>query len=264
MRNGQSADIALLQERDFYSRGLDDYLVEHCKGSAKSSFRFSDQTIDCGPKGSVAQLDIKEIMDRIVWKGDFSQVKSVSGSVLKTVLKESSQFPKTEKTAYLPASEVGRPLVTIGVEPDLKNGGDYLVNGKPLDPASLSTVATSDYLGLGDTGYPELAAPPVGEPPQPASAKGDLATISGAACDKLSTCIRKKPYLANNYYDEIVRTPEDPRPGNTNLHKLYAWTFLHGQIGQEPRSKPPTPLGADAIKSQMGSRVGEKMGHLAG
>ena len=115
MRNGQSADIALLQERDFYSRGLDDYLVETAR-TPKVEFQIlTDHRLRT--KGSVAQLDIQEMMERIIWKGDFTQVKSVSGSVLKTVLKESSQFAKTEKTAYLPASEVGRPLVTIGISP---------------------------------------------------------------------------------------------------------------------------------------------------
>ena len=49
MQKRHKTDVALIQNRDFYSGGLSDYLAEHA--------------------GHDTPLDVQEILDRIVWKG---------------------------------------------------------------------------------------------------------------------------------------------------------------------------------------------------
>lgn len=254
IRSKEKADVALLQERDFYLRGLEDYFSEHCNTDQDNS---TQRKLACDDPHSLGKLGLQEILDRILWKGDFIKVRAVTGSVLRSILKESDQFAKIEKTAYLSVSETGRPLVTLGLRADVLNAGDFLINGKPLDPGALYTIATSDYIALGDTGYPELAMPPVGGPPQPASPSGKIITVSGNTCRDVyklaptafsSDCA--PPLPRRGYYDEIAdRTPPDPRKGNTSWHKFYAWTFLHGELGQ------PTPKNAQVPPDNIGAEM---------
>lgn len=188
---------------------------------------------------------------------------------MKSILKQSDTFAKSQKTVYLPLAEANRPLVSLGTWPDPVNGGDFLINGKPLDSAQLYTVVTSDYIELGDTGYPDLATPPVGDPPQPANSTGPFTTISNLTCQALAmwglASTPDRPRLAANcegrlqrkgYYDELAnRTPDDPRPGNTNWHKFYAWSIFQPHLGQ-PEPKPtPVPSGPDAIRNHMQQRL---------
>lgn len=263
IRQRYHADIALLQERDFYQSGLDDYLGEHCILSSENPLRCA--------KDSIRELDLQEILDRIVWKGDYAQVRSVKGSILKSILKQSDEYAKTEKAAYFPVSETGRPLVELGLRPDLANGGDFLINGKPLDPDALYTVVTSDHIALGDTGYSDLASPPVGDPPQPASSSETIVRISGRTCEALAEpklwpgtaglLVPDRSYCVvtlgrRNYYDELAnRTPDDPRSGNTSLHKFYAWTFLHGDLGQPVPKNLQAQPGPDDIASETQKKI---------
>jgi hypothetical protein len=246
-------DVALLQQRDFYPRGLDDYLAEHCK-----VVEAHDGKLQCDPSSPPA-LDNQEILDRIIWKGDYIRIKSVRGSVLKSVLKESGQFSKAEKTPYSSISESGRPLIKLGIQEDEKNGGDYLINDKPLGPSAIYTVATSDYIALGDTGYPDLAIEPVGNPHPPASSSGEIITISGATCEGLPTfpstrCNAK--LNVRHYYDELVnRTPDDVRNGNTSWHRFYAWTYLHRSLGQRIPPQKGAPPGPEDISAHMQQKV---------
>jgi hypothetical protein len=179
------------------------------------------------------------------------------------MLKQSEQFSKIDKTAYMSVNETGRALIHLGFTPDVQNGGDYLINGRPLDPNALYTVATSDYIALGDTGYPDIATPPVGDPASPASSSEQLDPISGSACNELKVdphdpYLNKKCRVRVNpreYYDELVnRTPDDPRKGNTSWHKFYAWTLFHGNLGQPANKNAYAPTGPDDISSQVQRR----------
>ncbi len=101
MQQRWHADVALLQERDFYLGGIDEYITDHCRqGETNPPSRGCDPNV---------LPDLQQLLDRIIWKGDFIRVIPVQGSVLKSILKQSAQFAKAEKTAYLPVSEVGRP-----------------------------------------------------------------------------------------------------------------------------------------------------------
>ncbi len=143
--------------------------------------------------------------------------------------------------------------------------GHLAGDGKPLDPNALYTVVTSDHIALGDTGYADLATPPVGDPPQPASLAENIVTISGSACETLATSQSTLPILGcdatfsrKNYYDRLVnRKPDDPRKGNTNWYKFYAWTFFHGDLGQPVPKKQQlnSPPGPDDISTETQKRI---------
>jgi len=61
MYDYSGADVVLMQKRDFYKGGVDDYLADHC----------SDEhgTAICDGK-PVTDVDFQEILNRILWKGD--------------------------------------------------------------------------------------------------------------------------------------------------------------------------------------------------
>ena len=245
MRERWHADVALLQERDFYLRGIDEYITDHCSNSPS------------------CPLNLQELLDRIIWKGDFLRVASVQGSVLKNILKRSKSFEQIGKLAYVPVSETGRQLIEVGIDSDPTKSVEYLINGKPLDPGALYTVATSDYIALGDTGYPDLAQPPVGRPPQPTSAPDGLVPISGVVCEDIreklagaaaltgttitAKCNTKLP--TKYYYDELVgRSPDDPRSGDTSWHQFYSWMPFHLPFAQPTPKEAPSP--ADQVSAQ--------------
>jgi hypothetical protein len=251
IREHHYADVAILQQRDFYPQGLHDYLAE-----------------DYNPE-ITKKLDIQQILDRIIWKGDFIRVISVQGAILKNILKQSDQFSKVDKTAYLPVSEPGRSLVTLGMKKDPQNSDSYLINGKPLDPNALYTIATSDYMALGDTGYTDLAAPPVGDPRTPASSVEMLVRISGQTCQNLLVYLAKnsdyfeqgdqacgKPLPRAGYYDELAnQKPSDPRSGNTTWHQFATWSPFHSRFGQPTVKSAGAPPGPDDIANETQKRV---------
>jgi hypothetical protein len=250
IRKQHHADVALLQQRDFYVPGFREYLQE-----------------DFDPTKSIP--DLQQILDRILWKDDFIHVIAVQGATLKNILKQSDQFSKADKAAYLPVSEIGRSLITLGIKKDPQNDGEYLVNDKPMDPGSLYTVATSDYIALGDTGYADLATPPVGDPGNPTNANEMLVRISSRTCEILRPFVlgnqthsdnsdRKcgpsiKP---TNYYDELIaQTPSDSRSGNTIWHQFVTWTPFHTRFGQPTVKNTGAPPGPDDIANQIQKRV---------
>lgn len=229
MRKKYRADIALLQERDFYIHGVEDYLSEHCKSSA-------DDAVQCDEP-----RNIQEMLDRVIWKGDLIKTRLIKGSVLKSILKESEQFADREKKIYLHVSDAGRALVKLGIRKDPNDSDNFLVNSRPLDPNAIYAVATSDYIALGDTGYPELAKPPAGDLDQPALPLGKIDRIAGVACEEVQwdpkNC--QERIQAKDYFDRAAnREPDDPGAGNTNLHKFYAWTFLRSHLGQQVKKEP--------------------------
>jgi hypothetical protein len=128
MREATNADFAMLQKRDFYW----------------GPFRQPHDPAG----GDVAQ---------VLWTGDVLRVITVTGATLKKVLQESAQFDQADLQATLEVQEVKRGLFYYGLE--ATEGGNYLIDGALLDPARLYTIATSNHISAGDTGYPELNDP---------------------------------------------------------------------------------------------------------
>lgn len=222
MQKNGDADLALLQARDFYSGALDDYLSERC-GS------------EC------SLLDLQEILDRWIWKGDALIVRSVTGATLQSVLEQSKKYADQEKTVNNVGNLSGRALVYVGVHHD-EVRDTWIVNTAPLDKNKLYTVAMSDYIALGDTGYPDLAKPPFGDPPRQILSTRRFQTISGAVCQNMMEAAKNEPKIAvqcapeihpERYYDSLQDTPSDPRDGKTVWAALQLWSYFHGKRGEQ-------------------------------
>jgi len=128
LREATNADFAMMQKRDFYW----------------GTFRRPHDPVG----GNVAQ---------VLWKGDVLRVITATGDTLKKILAESKQFDRADLQATQEVEEVGRGLVFYGLEPT--EDDNYLINGALLDKDRLYTIATSNHIAVGDTGYPELNDP---------------------------------------------------------------------------------------------------------
>jgi hypothetical protein len=125
MRKSSGADIAMLQKRDIFW----------------GPFRKSESS--------------GEEIERLLWKGDVLRVLSVTGATLQKALKESDAFDQADVNGDATLSGLG--LVYLGLEPTKDE--NYVIDGALLDKNRVYTVATSNYITAGDTGYPELANP---------------------------------------------------------------------------------------------------------
>jgi hypothetical protein len=230
VRSRHHADIALLQERDIYADALTDFMSEHCAGS--SGAQKCKEKID---------TNLQQIMDRFLWKGDFIRELSVTGSVLKKVMDQSKKFDDDDKSGYVLVPERGRGLIPLGIKRD-PDSEEYIVNGAPLDTGALYTVAASDYISLGDTGYPDLAPPPGDLPASPFDTE-NLRSIGSATCavvdqkpvsEKSSRC-SADIYFGPEYYDAFSEMqPDDVRKGQTKWERLVLWSGIHPNLVSPP------------------------------
>jgi hypothetical protein len=191
MKETAGADVALLQKRDFF-------FGAHLT------------------RKEVQERNISQAIDRVLWKGDLLVKRALPGKALKDALARSKDFDARDASLLSLEVERGRGLLTLGIVHDPKQG-HYLVNGDPLDDGRLYTVATSDYAGLGDTGYPELAAGAAGGPLLPRDFEYlcplhlivELATSETDGDYRDATC--NKALLANDYLDHLDGAPRDLR-----------------------------------------------------
>jgi hypothetical protein len=204
MRDYCKADAAFLQHRDLF---------------LPVAYAFKQP--------SPAQL--QRLLDELLWKGDLVTCRSVSGKVLAEMKKESDQYDSEDQDRLNEHVEVRRGLDYLGMFP---NSTGLVVDGNPVESGELYSIATTDYLGLGDTGYPALHDPSVPPPPQIADMR-HLDEISALVCDAIAvslpdddraktTC--REPADPETYFDEITMAPLSNPSGVTWLEKLAAWT----------------------------------------
>ncbi len=158
MRSYTGADVAMLQKRDFYWGPFAPTL--NPSGSSE-------------PNG--------ELLDRILWMGNYLQVTTVKGDTLKKVLDDSDKLDALDAQVGNLTLETLRGLLTLGIQKTLDK--QYLVAGTILDPNRLYTVATSNHIAAGDTGYPELADTQFADPTLPQADKSER--ISFLVCQQL-------------------------------------------------------------------------------
>lgn len=229
IRREEHADAALLQTRDLFNPILNEFLEHHC---------LNPSSTDLSCEQDMAN-HFEELMDRILWKGDFVQTISVKGSVLQQVLDQSDKFKQADDSCCQLVDEPGRDIVPLGIIKDT-NSGSYRINSAPLDPNALYTIAASDYIALGDTGYPNLETPPVGsDPPSPFNHDERHQLIGSWVCDEFRDALRGNPVLppvapcsenippytlGGVYYDTLANIePADSRPGLTPNKQLELW-----------------------------------------
>lgn len=216
LKQAVGADVALVQKRDFFFWPF------------------------VKPE-EVTAAKLPELLDRVIWKGDFIYRVPVKGSALVEVVKQAAQFDQQDAATLSLEDEKGRGLAQLGVFFDAQRK-EYLVNGEVLEPTRVYTVATTDYAGLGDTGYPGLGQPAVGRVPLPRDFRGPIVTVSGQVCENLKLYVAgfgnapcPAPVEAANYFDELHDSPADATKGDTNLHKFRMWSFIFHPT-RRPRS----------------------------
>jgi hypothetical protein len=187
MQNTCHSDVALMQHRDVF---LPSTYVE----SAGRLFQ------PYGERGIQALLDI------IFWKGDYIQCIDLPGSTIQSLLQTSEQLQEQEDLGLATELSQGWALASLGVTQETKEpkitGQDLdqkknnlLINGQYLDPKKLYSVAITDYLANGDTGYPALQ----NAEPYPAAAWNRLA-------------IRPLSYTLMNSLFPKSDIPREPKP----------------------------------------------------
>lgn len=247
------ADVGMLQKADFWF-GPDrshraQCLLEQLSRVDHPGNRPPPTATLCGPDD---KHKLQKLLDIIVWKGDTFIVMPVRGSVLQALMKRSKDYDSADNSDLSPENDLGRGLVTMGIEPD---GNDYRVNGLALDPNRLYSVVTSDYVASADTDYPEFLDATLPSQPRPFFDK-KFEYISSIVCqqymayqngstvgdkeqneDKEPDC--SSAVTSTEYYDS--RNLVDPKPpfGNSWRRQLWLWMPFHHALGQgRPKHSP--------------------------
>ncbi len=201
MQREKRADVAMLQKRDFFS-----------------------PLLNAAPNEETLQ----ETLDRIFWKGDFLLKLMVRGETLKSVLNESKRFDSEDSAPLSLPHEKQRGLVYVGVLYDQATQ-KYFINGEPLDENRIYSVATSDYVALGDTGYSELRRPPVGQAWRPGNREvfrpiGDLVCEHFLERPEFQHAHCEHTIIdATEYFDRLNHAPFDSTAGLTPMHHFLIW-----------------------------------------
>ena len=130
MRDACHADASFLQHRDVYMA---------------PDFEGSGLTDD----GYAAAIHA------IYWKGDFISCMRITGDTISKLLAQSDVLKASESNEVVTDLERGRDLAKLGIEKDAITDA-WNINGEILNPAKLYSVAITDFLSAGDTGYSML------------------------------------------------------------------------------------------------------------
>jgi len=195
MQRALDTDIAFLQKRDIFDGdGL------------------SLQSIPAG--------EVYNQINRIFWKGDFVIPLHVTGATLKKLMKQSKKFEEMDHDLLSTEIELGRAVRSVGIWPDDKDSDSYYVNGIKLDDTKMYTVAATEFLAVGDTGFADLATPDV-PPPTRIEDFNRLAPLADMICNRIRntagftavTCPADQ--LDKTYFDSSMLRPFDTTPGFT-------------------------------------------------
>ena len=126
MREQLDADIAFLQENDFY---------DGCN------------------YGGLPTASPAELVGRVLWNSGYLTRVSVSGATLRTVLQNSDKIKQQEQSSTNEPILRRQYLVTLGVT---KSDGLYFVDGAAVDDNKIYSVATSDQLAFETSAYPQF------------------------------------------------------------------------------------------------------------
>jgi hypothetical protein len=193
MQDALHTDIAFLQKRDLFSANS-----------------LSLQTI--------SRDELQNQINQIFWKGDFVITLHVTGATLKKLMKQSKKFDNLDHDLLSTEIEKGRSLLSVGIWNDPNDSDSYYVNGMKLDDTKLYSVAATEFLALGDTGYSDLTPPDV----PPATRVEDfehLKPLSQLICQQIARtngygdvpC--EKEVLTAEYFDSSSQVPFDTTPG---------------------------------------------------
>lgn len=217
MQSYTASDIAIIQKRDLY------------QPKEYSTLKISP--------GSV-----QEAIDRILWKGDFLVVRDLPGSAIKALIEKSQDFAGQEKPgADVIDLEHNRELATLGI---LNHHDTWLVNGKELQDKQLYSVATTDYLAFGDTGYSAFKTAAFPTPARLTQFR-TLDRLSSVVCHELTknvnddACSSLKS-AGNQYFDVTRQLPPPSRPPAT-FRQAVKEAIRQGVHADDPYSSSNRP-----------------------
>ncbi len=177
----------------------------------------------------------QQLLDEMLWKGDFTFCLPVSGATLKKVLSESAAFDKQDRDDLSVEVEKGRGLSTLGIETD-PNSGLPVIRGQVVEDNKLYGVAMTDYLAFGNTGYPELSSDAI-QPVVRVVSLTDLNRLTGLACEQLpadftlGSC-QSDRIRAADYFAAIEQRPFDTSRGLTAWLEFREW--VAHPLGPQP------------------------------
>jgi hypothetical protein len=220
MRDSCNADAAVLQHRDVF---------------------FTHQFFNV----SVDKTWLRLLIEAIFWKGDYIQCIDVTGDTLKSMLDRSKQLQDEEDNGLATSFSRGWALANVGLDADAKDPAKRLIRGAFIDPKKLYSVAITDYLANGDTGYPML------QNAQPAPAdlwsQTQLRSIARAIEEQILDGKFKTTDRATEILDSALHNPVPPakptvglKAWASNLFKdpageVYRNSVLEGKTQQRPR-----------------------------
>jgi hypothetical protein len=209
MQERFGADVSMLQGRDLFE---------------------AKETGDA----NVTPGNLKDLIDRVYWKGDFALPITVTGATLKSLLKKSAAFTAAENNSVNIDLEKGQGLISLAVFKELATAA-YLVNAQPIRDASLYSVAATDYLAFGDTGYTDFQTPPV-PPPLRVRDFRTLHPIANLVCASIRDALAANvnptyrntdcgplELIATSYQDASDQLPFDTTAGYTAWRRFVAW-----------------------------------------
>lgn len=145
MRRRGKAEVALIQKRDLYH------------------IRTAIQNCVDDPAAPDAEV---EALERTIWKGDLAVTMTITGAALKAILAQGAEFDRQDGDPYTQHSDPNRGLLTLGLVPSPDRRSWY-VNGSEIEDQRLYSVAMTDFLAFGDTGYAAMRTPAVPPPYRP-------------------------------------------------------------------------------------------------
>jgi hypothetical protein len=160
-------------------------------------------------------------LNRIIWKGDEAIVLHLTGATIRKLLKQSAAFGTLDKNSLNTEIETGRDLVTLGIYPDPRDSDTIYINGAVMSDTALYTIAATDFISGGDTGYANLSPPDV----LPVLRVRDFARrqvhpIAGLFCKAINphgACADMQ--LGKEYFDDSTQPPSDATAGfSTSQH----------------------------------------------
>ncbi len=198
------SDIALLQHRDVF-------------GAFENAVALWPSTL---------QPNAQQLLDEVLWKGDFAFCVPVQGSTIKKVIEESAAFDKQDRDDLSIEVEKGRGLSFLSIQRD-PNSGTPAIRGQAIEDNKLYGVAMTDYLAFGNTGCPELSSEAIQPVVRVVSLK-DLNRLTGLACKELpeevsqGSC-QSESIPASEYFAAIRQRPFDTTHGLTAWIELRRW-----------------------------------------
>ena len=228
MQQYLGSDVAMIQTQDLFDK------IPLLKRDTAKLNRAKTYNRDAEKDENVQQM-----LDRLIWKGDLITLIYVPGKALKKALDQSDLYEAAENATLSLSIDRGRKLETLGIRSEK---GEYFINELPVEDDRLYAVATTDYIGAGDTGYPDLAKAARNPRTHPAAFTGDLVTISSLVCRKLFPTNSAQYCLdsvnSQLYLDETTAEQIPPYPREGKFSRFWATSNIALPGEREDSNEP--------------------------